>query len=316
MACGGAVPLLLLGLFHTGLTGMIQTQQTVMAALGQEALFNCRLTQSKDVLQVTWQRLLPDEEKNLATYNKKFGAKVNPPFQGKVEFESVGLQNCSIVIRKVTTQDESCYRCLFNTYPDGALTARTCLTVYEQYEPVLHVRRSNSSEEPLVSCSATGRPAPAVTLVLPERDLNSSQSNTVWVTNPNGTVTVTATATLSGFHGNGTRVGCEVRLSSGAVRKLFTTIPKDNQSSAAGSEIESGMDEGSFSVTVISVVTAAVVAVVIIVAVVCIILIRKRTKNRQQEDKKKTPVTLKKIDVPLIAQENQQMRHLQHIGLD
>uniref|UniRef100_A0A8C7KDR0 Uncharacterized protein n=1 Tax=Oncorhynchus kisutch TaxID=8019 RepID=A0A8C7KDR0_ONCKI len=40
-----------------------------------------------------------------------------------------GLQNCSIVIRGVSRGDESCYKCLFNTFPDGPISVRTCLHV-------------------------------------------------------------------------------------------------------------------------------------------------------------------------------------------
>ena len=63
-----------------------------------------------------------------------------------------------------------------------------------------------------MSCSATGRPAPTVTLNVPQQDLYFSHNSTVSVTNTNGTVTVTTTAVLSGFHGNGAQVGCAARL--------------------------------------------------------------------------------------------------------
>uniref|UniRef100_A0A674BR46 Immunoglobulin V-set domain-containing protein n=1 Tax=Salmo trutta TaxID=8032 RepID=A0A674BR46_SALTR len=62
---------------------------------------------------------------NVATYNKRFGPVVNPPFQRN--FEDEGLQNCSIVIRGVSRGDKSCYKCLFNTFPDGPISGRTCL---------------------------------------------------------------------------------------------------------------------------------------------------------------------------------------------
>ncbi|XP_028428115.1 OX-2 membrane glycoprotein isoform X2 [Perca flavescens] len=214
-----------LGVFHKGLTSVIETQQTVMAAVGEEAQLNCQLMQSKDVLQVTWQKLLPEGEKNLATYNKYFGQKVNAGFEEKVEFKCAGLQNSSIVIRKVTEQDEGCYRCLFNTYPEGALTATTCLLLYELHEPILHVGESISPEEAVVSCSATGRPAPTVTLTVPHH--NSSR-----VTNTNGTVTVTTTAVLPRLHGNSTQVGCAVRVLSGPQIEVFTMIPEIRQPSA------------------------------------------------------------------------------------
>ncbi|CAK6980794.1 OX-2 membrane glycoprotein-like, partial [Scomber scombrus] len=112
------------------LTDVVQTQQTVMVKVGEDVHLSCQLMQTKDVLQVTWQRDLPEGQKNIATYSEQFGQTVNDDFQGKVEFKDAGLKNCSIVIRKVIEQDEGCYLCLFNTFPDGSLTGRTCLQLY------------------------------------------------------------------------------------------------------------------------------------------------------------------------------------------
>ncbi|XP_044200718.1 OX-2 membrane glycoprotein-like isoform X3 [Thunnus albacares] len=221
-----------------GLTAVIQTQQTVMAAVGEDVHLSCQLMQSRDVLQVTWQKLSPDgKKKDIGSYNKYFGETVNDGFQGKVEFKDAGLQNCSIVIRKVMEQDEGCYLCLFNTYPEGSLTGRTCLQLYELHEPILQIRESNSTEETVVSCSATGRPAPTVTLNVTQQDLYFSHNSTVSVTNTNGTVTVTTTAVLSGFHGNGALVGCTARLLSVPEIQVFKKIPAVKPSPTDGSTV-------------------------------------------------------------------------------
>uniref|UniRef100_A0A3B4HAB2 Ig-like domain-containing protein n=1 Tax=Pundamilia nyererei TaxID=303518 RepID=A0A3B4HAB2_9CICH len=186
------------------LTAVIQTQQTVLAAVGEDAEFSCQLLETKDVVQVTWQKISHDVETNVATYSKYYGERVNDGFNNKVVFKYTGLQNCSIVIRNVMQQDDGCYHCLFNTYPEGSFTGRTCLQLHE---PVVDVRESNSTEEWVVSCSATGRPAPTVTLSVSQQDLSFSQYNTVSVSKPNATFTVTTTAVLSGSCNNSTQVG-------------------------------------------------------------------------------------------------------------
>ncbi|XP_051799117.1 OX-2 membrane glycoprotein-like isoform X1 [Acanthochromis polyacanthus] len=214
-----------LGVFQKGLTSVIQTQQTVVAAVGQEAQFNCQLLQSKQVLQVTWQKVLPDGEKNLGTCNQFFGQTVNDEFTDKVEFKNASLQSCSIVLRRVTQQDEGCYRCLFITVRGSSVAGRTCLQVYELHEPVLHVRESNSAGESVVSCSATGRPAPTVTLNVTQQHLHFSHNNTVSVNN-NDTVTVTTKAVLPGFCGNSIQVGCAARVLSGPQMEAFVMIPE------------------------------------------------------------------------------------------
>ncbi|KAM6957966.1 uncharacterized protein LKV04_022097 [Tautogolabrus adspersus] len=216
--------------FHKGLNSVIQTQKTVTAAVGDQACLNCRLIQTEEVHQVTWQKMLPDGERTVATDNWRFGQRVDPYFSGKVEFRDAGLQNSSIVIREVTEQDEGCYRCLFNTYPRGALIATTCLQVYELHEPVLHIRESNSSEEVVVSCSATGRPAPTATITVPHQELYFLHNTSDWVTNNNGTVTVTKTAELSRPHDNSTQVGCTVGVLYGAHKAVFKMIPEVKKS--------------------------------------------------------------------------------------
>ncbi|XP_075951232.1 uncharacterized protein LOC142953049 [Anarhichas minor] len=226
--------LCVLGIFHKGQTALIESQHTVLAAFGDDACLNCQLMQSKDVVQVTWQKISPEGKTDLATDNKHFGQKVNSGFQGRVEFKAAGLQNSSIVIRNVTDQDQGCYLCLFNTYPDGALTGRTCLQLYELHEAVLHVRESNSAEEVLVSCSATGRPAPTVTLTVPH-------CNSTSITNTNGTVTVTTTAVLSRLSDNSS-VGCAVRVLSCPQIEVYAEIPEVKQSSADGFDVGSGSD--------------------------------------------------------------------------
>ncbi|XP_037316917.2 OX-2 membrane glycoprotein-like [Pungitius pungitius] len=232
------------GFLHKGQTSLVQCQHDVLAALGDNTYLSCRLMQSKDVVQVTWQKIIPGGTTDVVSYNKHFGQKVNPGFRGRVEFKSDGLQNSSIVIRNVTDQDEGCYRCMFNIYPDGAFTGITCLQLYELHEPFLHVRESLSAEELVVSCSATGRPAPTVTLTVPHHNSTS-------VTNTNGTVTVTTTAVLSRLHDNSHRVGCAARVLSGRQIDVYEMIPEVTLSLPDGLDVESGSDNSDFIVPLI-----------------------------------------------------------------
>ncbi|XP_015260166.1 PREDICTED: OX-2 membrane glycoprotein-like [Cyprinodon variegatus] len=225
---------ILSGIFING-EALIQTQQTVWTAVGDQASLSCQLTEEKDVLQITWQKVLPDGEKNLATYTKKFGCRMNDDLKEKMDFQHKNLQSCSMVIRKVTEEDEGCYRCLFNTYPGGALIGWTCLRLYELHEPILDVRRSKSPAESVVSCSATGRPAPTVTLTVLQQNLSFSHYNSSSVTHSNGTVTVTTTALLSAS--SSTQVGCSVSVLSAAPREKLITVPGFKGTSDDGEEL-------------------------------------------------------------------------------
>ena len=119
-----------------------------MAAVGGEAGFSCQLLQIKDVVQVTWHKVLPEGERNLISYHKKYGQDVNPAFKDKIGFTDAGLQNSSIFIRNVTEEDEGCYLCLFNADPEGSLTGTTCLQVYGKVKSfLLYITKNTACRE-------------------------------------------------------------------------------------------------------------------------------------------------------------------------
>lgn len=210
------------------------------AALGGEAHLHCQLIETKDIRQVTWQKILTRGVRTVATIHKSHPHRVGPGYTDRVEFEGDELQNCTIVIRKVTEDDESCYYCLFSTYPEGAFTAKTCLRVYQLRGPILSVKESNSSDEAVVSCSATGRPTPTVTITIPQLKLHVSNKSSVSVPNNDSTVTVTETAVLSRLHANTTEVGCTVGVHPGLQRTESIMIPGIKQSSDEGFEEDVG----------------------------------------------------------------------------
>ncbi|XP_030611643.1 OX-2 membrane glycoprotein-like [Archocentrus centrarchus] len=262
------------------LTAVIQTQQTVLAAVGEDAEFSCQLLETKDVLQVTWQKISPDGKKvNVATYSNYYGQRVNDGFTDKFHFKYTGLQNCSIVIRNVMEQDEGCYHCLFNTYPEGSFTGKPCLQVYELHEPVLDVRESNSTAEWVVSCSATGRPAPTVTLSVSQQHLNFSQYNTVSVSNTNATFTVTTTAVLSGSKRNSTQVGCAARVLSAPQIEVIQVIPEVKQPDAADDDDDDD-DPNDDSTWIIAAAVVTLMLFVCVVAALITVLLKERNKKR------------------------------------
>ncbi|XP_030264974.1 OX-2 membrane glycoprotein-like [Sparus aurata] len=261
-----------LGIFQKGLTDVIRTQQTVMAAEGDEVLLNCELMQPKDVVKVTWWKILPKEMKNLISYHKKYGQKVNPDFRDKVKFTDVGLQNSSIFIRNVTEEDEGCYLCLFNIDPGDDLNATTCLQLYELHEPVLHVRESGS-EETVVSCSATGRPAPTVTLTVLRDNVHFPGNSSVSVNNTNGTVTVTSTAVLTRLHHMDTEVRCAVRVLSAPQKEEVRMIPAEGFNEDSGIEI-----------TWFTIITILSVVLFFCCVAAAVLLIRRHVNSRRQRD--------------------------------
>ncbi|XP_042174075.1 OX-2 membrane glycoprotein-like isoform X1 [Oncorhynchus tshawytscha] len=180
-----------------------------------DASYTCTHADPTGVLQVTWQRLFKDDSvENLATYSKRFGAQIIDPHRGKVVFTEASLNSTSITVKNVTWADEACYICSFNVYPSGSRRKQTCLTVQGVSEVRATMHKVPSTEpkadmEVVVSCSATGKPAPWIQWNLSAAALIKTPNN--WtVINKDQTVTANSNITLQLLPGSGGYVDCIV----------------------------------------------------------------------------------------------------------
>uniref|UniRef100_A0A8C6Q5B8 Immunoglobulin V-set domain-containing protein n=1 Tax=Nothobranchius furzeri TaxID=105023 RepID=A0A8C6Q5B8_NOTFU len=84
----------------------------------------------------------------LATFSKQFGEQVNEPYRGKLSFTEKSLNSSSITLRNVTWEDEGCYVCAFNVFPEGSKRKQFCLTVQGNSGYLSHIPSSSD-----VTCS-------------------------------------------------------------------------------------------------------------------------------------------------------------------
>ncbi|NXU55410.1 NECT1 protein, partial [Turnix velox] len=146
--------------------------QSVQA--GGNVTFSCRSITKEDVLQVTWQKEIDGAEDNIATYSAMNGQKIAKDYVEHVSFAYSELKASAISLHGVTFQDEGCYKCIFNTFPSGAVTGRMCLKVFAISNPRVEAKlipradKGEDSEDMVgLSCSATGKPAPKIIWHLP-----------------------------------------------------------------------------------------------------------------------------------------------------
>ncbi|NXS62208.1 OX2G protein, partial [Brachypteracias leptosomus] len=170
------VTCLLLSSIWTIVSGSVQVmhRKVQLAQAGGNVTFSCRSVTKEDVLQVTWQKETDGIEDNIATYSTMNGQKIAEGYVGHVSFAHIELQASAIFLHGVTLQDEGCYKCIFNTFPSGAVTGRMCLKVYAISDPKVEAKlmhspdKAEGSEKMVgVSCSATGKPAPKISWHLP-----------------------------------------------------------------------------------------------------------------------------------------------------
>ncbi|KFP74966.1 OX-2 membrane glycoprotein, partial [Acanthisitta chloris] len=153
--------------------------------VGDSVTLGCVLTQPKNALQVTWQKDSEESENNIATYSKLKGSNIHKPYQDRMNFTSLKLNETSITFWDTRMDDSGCYKCLFNVFPEGSLSGRTCLNVSGLNASVHY----NISEGHLiVICNAVGLPEPTITW----NNLFNSTPTEKTVKHPNGIVSVTS----------------------------------------------------------------------------------------------------------------------------
>ncbi|KFQ22954.1 OX-2 membrane glycoprotein, partial [Mesitornis unicolor] len=153
--------------------------------VGENVTLSCALTDPKEVLQVTWQKDSEKSHINIATYSTAKGLKIHEPYQDRMNFTSLVLNETHITFWDARLDDSGCYMCLFNTFPFGSFSGRTCLSVFGLNASVHY----NVSEGHLTAiCNAVGLPEPNITW---SNSFGSTPTQEM-VTHTNGMVSITS----------------------------------------------------------------------------------------------------------------------------
>ncbi|KAM7132012.1 OX-2 membrane glycoprotein-like isoform 1-T2 [Ciconia maguari] len=158
--------------------------------VGDNVTLSCALTEPKEVLQVTWQKDSEKSHNNIATYSTIKGLKIHEPYQDRMNFTSLVLNETSITFWDTRMDDSGCYTCLFNAFPFGSFSGRTCLSVFGLNASVHY----NISEGHLIAiCNAVGLPEPTITW----NNLFNSTPTQDTVRHTNGMVSITSKLEIS-----------------------------------------------------------------------------------------------------------------------
>nr|XP_003197671.2 OX-2 membrane glycoprotein-like [Danio rerio] len=199
------LPLLLLILSFTTrvYSSEIVARGDTAVVFGQDASLSCTLPFVSGVKQVTWQRVRAQDVHTLATFSERFKDNVDEDFVGKIIFQA-SFNSTTIEIKNTTFEDEACYICSFKLYPTGPKRETLCVTVKGISEITAAVNPADTSDtEVVVSCSATGKPAPTIQWKSREQELKHFRSDDFTTHNKDSSTTVTSNITLplSQFHG-------------------------------------------------------------------------------------------------------------------
>uniref|UniRef100_A0A672KVN5 Ig-like domain-containing protein n=1 Tax=Sinocyclocheilus grahami TaxID=75366 RepID=A0A672KVN5_SINGR len=249
------------------------TQGDTAVEFGQDASFSCALSDASGVKQVTWQRVRDTEPvQTLATYSDLFKVHMDDQYVGKVNFTASSVDSTSIEIKNTTFEDEACYICSFKVYPLQPKRQTLCIS-----EITASVNPAPSSDpDVVVSCSATGKPAPTILWKSAEKELNNFRSSNFTTLNKDSSTTITSNLTLplSQFHGK--YVEC-VAQSDGIEKSVQIFVPdEDNKGKMFNMDIVNNGPR-SYIVTISVLIIMTVVGLVIIA-----ICLHTRLKSKQQ----------------------------------
>lgn len=209
---------------------MVKSERKLSAAVGKNVTLLCQLmTIKENVIQITWQKESGNFTGTVATTSKAYGQKLLGYYTKRAKHSTNNIPNVSaITISPVTPEDEGCFRCIFNLFPLGASTGIVCLDVYEAYllEPyldVLEIAQPDLLDKlHTVTCSATGKPAPSITWILPEKMDITPETYTI--INSNTTETVISNFTLTISTMRDVPVTCVVQHPSLSSERYLSTV--------------------------------------------------------------------------------------------
>ncbi|NXI55215.1 OX2G protein, partial [Chloroceryle aenea] len=215
--------------------------------VGNSVTLGCVLTESLEVLQVTWQKDSEKAHDNIATYSTVKGLKIHEPYQDRMNFTSLKLNETNITFWHTTMDDSGCYKCLFNTFPFGSLSGRTCLSVFGLNASV----RYNISGGHLIAiCNAVGLPEPTITW---SNLFNSTPTQEV-VRHSNGMVSITSKLEVN---------------SAQSISRQDLSCRVYNMNEKMELPVKMKGDEGSLWLGLTITVGIVIVAVVLILTVLC-----------------------------------------------
>ncbi|XP_019303893.1 OX-2 membrane glycoprotein-like [Panthera pardus] len=168
----------------------IKYKNNETAVFGENVTIFCNLTTPADVVQITWQKIQGSLRQNIGTYSNIYGEKILPPYRDRLHCEVIEPNSSFITIREVTFEDEACYKCLFNVFPQGSHSGQICLNIIAVSEIKTELQSNFDSEDFLsFTYSAVGKPVPQISLFPSKVLINPPEE--YLAQNPNGTVTIT-----------------------------------------------------------------------------------------------------------------------------
>nr|XP_057908422.1 poliovirus receptor homolog isoform X2 [Doryrhamphus excisus] len=176
-------------------TAKVHLDGNKTALSGKPSTLSCWYSLPERVQQVLWKKTVQRGHTiTVAAYSKQGHYNIQEALKSRLSLTR-SLDDTRLGFQAVAIEDEACYTCEFNTYPDGTRSATACLSVYVLPEAkVTHVTSSSGVTE--ANCTARSRPAANITWRIGEDNQSVESSLVSLADEVDGTTTVTSTLHL------------------------------------------------------------------------------------------------------------------------
>lgn len=165
------------------------------AVSGKSAALSCSYGLPEKVQQVVWRHTSErGESREVASYAKRSDPMIEPPYQGRV-WLSASLSQSQLTIRPVAIQDEGCYTCMYNTYPEGPKSSTVCLSTYVLPKPQVSYKTTSPGVIE-ANCTSVSRPPVEIVWNVERDNRTMGPPVTTQVRQGDGTALVTSTLTV------------------------------------------------------------------------------------------------------------------------
>ncbi|XP_061745647.1 OX-2 membrane glycoprotein-like isoform X1 [Nerophis ophidion] len=176
-------------------TARVHLDGNKTAVSGKPAVLSCWYDLPERVQQVLWKKTSQQGHAvTLASYAKQGHSSIEEALRTRLSL-SGSLGAPQLNFQPVSIEDEACYTCEFNTYPDGTRSNTACLYVYVLPEAMV-THATSSSGDTEANCTVRSRPASNITWRIGE-DNQTLESPLVSLSHEtDGTTTLTSTLHL------------------------------------------------------------------------------------------------------------------------
>ncbi|RXN14791.1 OX-2 membrane glyco -like protein [Labeo rohita] len=112
-------------------TAMVIPEGNKTAVGGKQASLACRYGLPEKVKTVLWKKIVNKaESREVASFAKQSDPVIEEEFVDRASL-SPSLSDTQLTLWPVRPEDEACYTCEFQVYPDSTKSATSCLTIFE-----------------------------------------------------------------------------------------------------------------------------------------------------------------------------------------